>query len=165
MIKKCKKCGTEYNGSAHSWYCNNCRQQIKFEQRQADIARIKNKKIENTCVICGKKFIAYQTKKTCSSECEIKLKALRKEGHYVSNNAKKKIAEKNCLRWHLVSPEGKHYCFDNLCDWARKNCNLFGFENTEKNSKKIVSGICQAKKGKIACTYKEWKAFDGNEKV
>lgn len=115
--KTCRKCGMVYDGSAHSWYCQNCK-----------------------------------------SGNDEKLKVLRK----VSEERRKRIAEKNCLRWHLVSPDGKHYVFDNLAQWARDNCNLFGFESSEKNANKIRAGICIAKTGKTACTYKGWMAFDGD---
>lgn len=162
-IKKiCRKCGMVYDGSAHSWYCQNCKQRILEKQREEDILRIKERQIEGTCIICGKSFVGYHAKETCSPECDRKLKVLRQKGHGVKSETKKKIAEKNCLKWHLVSPDGKHYVFYNLKQWARDNCNLFGFESNEKNAIKIATGICQAKKGKTAITYKGWKAFDGD---
>lgn len=163
-IKKiCRKCGMVYDGSAHSWYCQNCKQRILEKQREENILRIKERQIEGTCIICGKSFVGYHAKETCSPECDRKLKVLRQKGHEVKNETKKKIAEKNCLKWHLVSPDGKHYVFYNLKQWARDNCNLFGFESNEKNAIKIATGICQAKKGKTVITYKGWEAFDGNE--
>lgn len=162
-VKKiCRNCRTEYNGSPHSWYCNDCKQEIINRQRKTELARIKGKKTECVCAVCGTKFVSYYSKVTCSPVCDRELKVLRQKGRVVKDETKKKIAEKNCLKWHLVSPEGKHYVFDNLALWARDNCNLFGFENSEKNANKIRAGICIAKTGKTARTYRGWMAFDGD---
>lgn len=158
--KICKKCGKEYWGSPHSRYCDNCRETALREQREKDLKRIKNRKLERTCIICGKKFISYNKKATCSIACEIKLKSNIKQGHVVEEVSKEKIAKENSHMWHLVSPEGKHYKFKNLAQWARENTELFGFEKSEKNAKRVSAGVIQAKRGKIVCTYKDWRVID-----
>lgn len=158
--KMCQKCGKEYSGSPHSRYCVDCKNAIISEQRKKDLQRIKSRRLEMSCVICGKKFISYQKKATCSRNCEMKLKSDLKQGHEVEKTTKGKIAAKNSYQWHLVSPEGKHYKFKNLTQWVRENSELFGFEKSEQNAKKIVSGITQAKSGKIVCTYKDWQVID-----
>lgn len=158
--KICRKCGKEYLGSPHSWYCVKCKNIIINEQREKELQRIKSKRLEMVCVICGKKFISYHRKATCSRICEIKLKGELKQGRKLEKTTKEKIAQKNSYQWHLVSPEGKHYKFKNLTQWARENSELFGFEKSEQNAKKIVSGISQAKSGKIVSTYKNWQIID-----
>lgn len=64
----------------------------------------------------------------------------------------------NAKTWKLTSPEGKTYICRNLKLWGRNHCELFGMENTEDNAHRIASGLRQAKRGKIAATYKGWRA-------
>lgn len=169
MIKKCKKCGLEYNGSSHSWYCPKCKSEILFGQRQKDLERIKNNKIEGICVICGKKFVAYHKKETCGPECDKKLKSIRQTGHEVNNITKRKIAEKNCIEWHLISPEGKHYYFRSLNHWLRENGKeLFGCDPDSREFTNVRTGISGAKRAMLGgkygcCTYKGWKVIPAIE--
>lgn len=159
-IKICKKCGEEYSGSSHSWYCEKCKEEVLEEQREKELKRIKSRQYERNCVICGKKFISYQKKETCGPDCDKKLKSEKKQGHDVKDATRKKIAKKNSLSWHVVSPEGKHYRFQNLSQWARENSELFGFEKNERNARRIVAGLSLAKSGKSVCTYKGWHVVD-----
>lgn len=158
--KICKRCGGQYIGTAHSWYCEKCKDEVLDEQRKKDLERIKGRKIKSTCVICGKEFFSYINKDTCCHACDIKLKSIRKKGHIIEDNDKKKIAEKNCKAWHLISPDGVHYRFENLNQWASEHCELFGFEKSKINVDRIVSGISHARIGKKVSTYKDWKALD-----
>ena len=158
--KICKRCGGQYIGTAHSWYCEKCKDEVLDEQRKKDLERIKGRKIKNTCVICGKEFFSYINKDTCCHACDIKLKSIRKQGHIIEDNDKKKIVEKNCKAWHLISPDGVHYRFENLNQWASEHCELFGFEKSKINVDRIVSGISHARIGKKVSTYKDWKALD-----
>lgn len=164
-VKVCKKCGKTFDGSAHAWYCDACKREVLREQKIKDVSRIKQKKIEGTCIICGRKFFSYFNKNTCGEECELKLKSMRKIGHQIADNTKDKIGDKNCIRWHLVSPEGKHYKFRNLVKWSQENCELFGFEKNNKNAIKIMSGISQAKgamlgrNSSVTLTYKGWRVM------
>lgn len=152
-------------GSPHAWYCDDCKQKTLSEQRQKDIQRIKQKKCEQTCVVCGKKFLNYKKKQTCGTDCESKLRSMARTGKGTSEPTKEKIADQNCIKWHLVSPEGKHYKFYNLKEWARNNCELFGFPQNSKNADKIAAGISQAKGavlGTNSCpvtTYKGWRVM------
>lgn len=75
-----------------------------------------------------------------------------KSGHFETNI--------NSKDWHIVSPEGKHYCFRNLNLWAENNYTLFGFDDIT-DARKVSKGIGMAKRateGKNAnsCTYKGW---------
>ena len=74
--------------------------------------------------------------------------------------AEEERKKKNGHRWHLVSSKGEHYKFRDLSQWARENSELFGFEKSEQNVGKIVSGICQAKAGKTILNYKGWEVID-----
>lgn len=67
----------------------------------------------------------------------------------------------NAKDWHIVSPNGVHYRFHSLNYWTRKNCALFGFEQSEKNAQRIASGIKVAKAGALKKQYTRSHAYKG----
>jgi len=73
----------------------------------------------------------------------------------------------NAKEWMLISPEGKKYYCHNLTHWARSHCELFGFDNTELNSRRVSSGLRGAKRGylgkKKTATYKGWQVIPPDE--
>lgn len=156
----CRQCGEEFTGSSHSWYCDKCREVLLRERKEKELKRIKSNQYERICVICGNTFYSYFKKETCSTDCEKILRSDRMKGRNVKDITKKKIAKKNSRNWHLISPEGNHYRFQNLKQWARENSELFGFEKNEEYVSRIVVGISQAKRGKIVNTYKGWKVVN-----
>lgn len=161
--KKCKRCGTMFIGTPYTWYCKDCKKKTLSEQRKKDIQRIKSKRNAHICVVCGKEFLSYTKKQTCSGDCELKLRAMSQTGKNKDSQIREKIGDKNCIKWHIVSPEGDHYEFYNLRDWARNNCKLFGFTQGMENANKIASGISQAKGALLGInssnvkTYKGWR--------
>lgn len=165
IYKKCKKCETLFLGSSHAWYCEDCKQKTLSKQRQKYIQRIKSKNVEGVCVICGKKFLSYTKKQTCSQDCELKLRAMSQTGKNKTAKTKEKIGDKNCIKWHIVSPYEDHYEFYNLEEWSRNNCKLFGFSENPNNARKIASGIRNAKSALLgisaatATTYKGWRVI------
>lgn len=150
-------------GSSHAWYCESCKQKVLSDQRKKDVERIKSKKVESVCAVCGKKFFVYTKKQTCGRDCELKLRSMSQNGRIVLKKTREKIGEKNCTEWHIVSPDGEHYEFYNLKDWARNNCKLFGFTENEKNVNKICCGLSQVKGAMLGTnqypskTYKGWR--------
>lgn len=137
-------------------------------------------------------------KVTCSDQCRREYARIRMKGRHRDEKTRKRISEKakgrdmrqiqeagteaakkspksgrfptnvNAIDWHLVSPEGVHYEFHSLNYWVREHCELFGFEQSEKNFAKVASGIRGAKRatlGKISpgqrpcCTYKGWRVI------
>lgn len=162
MKRICRMCGNEFEGSGHQRYCSTCKPKADKAQRDRDINRIKNNIEEHTCVICGKTFFAYTNPATCSPECTSQYRRLNRTGKKIDDRTKKKIGDKNCIEWHLISPEGKHFEFENLSKWAAENCDLFGFESNPKNATRISCGIAQAKMATMGLknspvTYKEWQ--------
>ena len=151
------------------------------------------------CVICGRPFGCPPSSKkiTCSAECSRirkmqshtgkrnqwsdesrdKLRARgQTENLKLGTDAAKKSPKSgrfetnvNAKIWKLTSPEGKVYICKNLVLWCRNNCNLFGFDSTEQNARKIRAGLTHAKRGAQgkqtarSCTYKGWKAEDGTK--
>lgn len=147
--------------------------------------------MERKCVICGKPFKCSPSDKTitCGKECSKIRKSLSHRGksNRWSADAKKRLSDTgqtenlklgtaaakispnsgrfetnvNAIDWHIVSPEGKHYQFRSLANWARNNYQLFGF-TSESEAYKIMAGIQQAKRGTqgkpkaCSCTYKGW---------
>lgn len=157
---------------------------------------VKNKK---TCVVCGRQFDCPPSSKkiTCSPECSRirkaqthkgkrnvwstesrdKLSALgQTENLRLGTEAAKKSPKSgrfetniNAKIWRLTSPEGKVYMCKNLALWCRNNCDLFGFDSTEQNARKVRAGLTHAKRGKqgkktaLTSMYKGWTAEDGNQ--
>ena len=127
-------------------------------------------------------------KVTCSQECRKEYAKIRSAGRKFSDESRKRMSDTakgrkmsdlqknateaaqkspnsgrfetniNAKTWRLISPEGKIYICRNLKLWVRNHCELFGMENTEDNAHRIASGLRQAKRGKIAVTYKGWRA-------
>lgn len=151
------------------------------------------------CVICGKEFKCSPSDKkvTCSKECSQinKSKTHKGKRNVWSKESRQRLKEKgqtenlkkgteaaqksfksgrfetnvNAKIWVLTSPEGKEYVVKNLSRWARENCELFGFYNTEYNAVKISSGLKLAKYGgdgkeyANAAMYKGWKCRAGTD--
>lgn len=152
------------------------------------------------CVVCGKGFKCSPSDKkvTCSEECSRINKSITHKGksNQWSVQSRKRLSERgktanlekgteaakespnsgrcetniNAKEWHVVSPEGRHYKFRNLCNWARNNCDLFWMESTEENANKIEKGLQHAKAGEAGKeyantnTYKGWRVvLDYNE--
>ena len=84
-------------------------------------------------------------------------KASPKSGRFETNA--------NAKRWHLVSPEGRHYRFSSLNFWLRANCkDLFGCEPDSREFYNARSGLSGAKRAMLGgsygcCTYKGWQAL------
>lgn len=148
------------------------------------------------CVICGKEFKCSPSDKkvTCSSDCrsirasrthkgkrnkwsEASKEKLRGKG--LTNNLQKgtPAAQKspksgryetnvNAKNWHLISPDGKHYCFRSLNFWLRENCEeLFDCAPDSAQFRNITSGLSRVKRcvmGQLppdqrpGYTYKGW---------
>lgn len=78
----------------------------------------------------------------------------------VLNRFNKPVGRKG-EEWHLISPDGTHYRFCSLHHWAYKNCNLFGFEQSKENERKIASAISQAKAAIIGLNKNASKQYKG----
>ena len=132
---------------------------------------------------------------TCSNECRKKYASIRVKGRTVSDATKGKLSAKakgrdmselqqiateaaknspksgrfitnqNALDWHLVSPDGKSYCFHSLSLWLRENGEkFFGCKPDSKEFNNAKSGLCAAKHaflgGTYNCsTYKGWQVI------
>ena len=139
-----------------------------------------------TCVVCGKEFKCSPSDKivTCSKECSRINKSYTHKGksNKWSEESKEKLRHKgrtanlekgteaNTRIWKLTSPEGRIYICKNLALWCRNNSILFGFDPSEENAEKVMTGLRQAKRGvegkktAIICTYKGWQAEAATEK-
>lgn len=81
----------------------------------------------------------------------------------------------NAKKWHLVSPDGKHYYFYSLNFWLRENGEkLFGCKPDSCEFKNVASGLRGAKRaamGKISpkqrpcCTYKGWLVLPTDDDI
>ncbi|RGC27217.1 hypothetical protein DWX41_18285 [Hungatella hathewayi] len=145
------------------------------------------------CIVCGKGFKCSPSDKTvtCCKECSRINKSRTHQGksNKWSEESRKRLSERgktanlqegtkaalksprsgryetnvNAKKWHIVSPDGQHYKFKNLHHWARQNCALFGFDETEENAIKIAKGLQHAKAGELGkkyaftSTYKGWR--------
>ena len=79
------------------------------------------------------------------------------------------ITNRSAIDWHIVSPDGEHFCFHSLAFWLRENGERYF--NTKPDTKEfynVVSGFSRAKRaalGKIpaeqrpVCTYKGWRVI------
>lgn len=138
------------------------------------------------CVVCGKEFNSPPSAKTvtCSKECSRINKSYTHMGK--SNNwpeeSKEKLRHKgrtanlekgteaNTKIWKLTSPEGRIHICKNLALWCRNNSILFGFDSSEENAKKVMTGLRHAKRGAegkktaLTRTYKGWQAEAATEK-
>lgn len=111
----CIRCSGIFDGNPHAKYCPDCKKIREEEHYRKMLSTIKNRKNEYTCVICGKTFYNYQHTQTCGRTCALELIKQRKQSNKMTQR-----------RWHIVSPEGDHYEFYSLADWARENCVHFG---------------------------------------
>ena len=125
-----------------------------------------------TCPVCGRSFPCPPSDKTitCSKVCSRVHKSNTHKGksNVWSDEARKQLSEKGLTdnlklgtaagvkTWHLISPEGKHYRFENLSQWAKENYTLFGFTHPSE-AEKVRRGISSARSN--GTTYKDWKSI------
>lgn len=142
----CVKCGIAFDGNPHAKYCPDCKKIRNEEYCKKMLSAVKSRRDEYTCTICGKTFYNYQHTQTCSKACAVELIKQRK----LSNKLDTK-------RWHVVSPEGDHYEFYSLADWARENCTQFGI-----NPRAVSCGFTRLRRSLLGIgrhyeDYKGWK--------
>lgn len=80
--------------------------------------------------------------------------------HKLSSKSGRFETNSSAKTYILISPYGERIEVTNLSLWARKNCELFGFEPSDKNAEKISHGFYtiweNIRKSQRGQTYKGW---------
>lgn len=147
MIKKCVVCGTEFKCSPSDKKITCGKECSRINKRLTHLGK------SNTWSEESRKRLAGRGKtKNLQKGTEAAMKS-PKAGKFETN-----VGAKD---WHVISPEGKHYKFRNLQNWARNNCSLFYVDETEENALKIAKGLQHAKAGELGRDFAHTSKYKG----
>lgn len=153
MIKKCVICGKDFNSppSAKTVTCSaKCRsERAKRAATNHKLSAESRKKISDFAK-ANRIFLSTIHDKAIKAAMKSK-----KAGRFTTNSSAK--------TYTLISPDGEEIEVTNLQLWAREHCDLFDFEFSDENAKRISHGFYtiwkNIRNNKRGQRYKGWTIY------